>query len=213
MRKFGCAAMFAACLVATPAASAGDFFINGQLGRIELDSGFGDEPSNLFQAGAGYRWGIGYAQAGVEAGLGKLDEQQDRSRSDYPGGYVDHDYALSSRYAFIGANARIKPPLLPLHLTGRAGLLGLERKFDDTAVDHYLDTAPVTERRTFKQTDGGTYYGVGVGTTILPLLDIGLMYNRYRYAQVQYDPLNDEYGLADDKRDARSVSLTVEYRF
>jgi len=214
MRKFGCAALFAACLAAAPTASAGDFFINGQVGQIELDSGgFDDEQSNLVQAGTGYRWGIGTAQVGLEAGLGKLDDLEDQSRSDYTGGYVDHDYTLSSRYAFIGANARIKPPLVPVYLIGRAGYLGLERKLDETYIDHYLDTAPVTGHRAFKENDGGTYVGVGVGTTILPLLDVGLMYNQYRYSQVQYDPVGDEYRLSDDKRDARSVSLSVEYRF
>ncbi|MGH8429673.1 MAG: outer membrane beta-barrel protein [Solimonas sp.] len=214
MRKTACAALFAACLAVAPAASAGDFFINGQLGRIELDSGgFDDEQTNLFQAGAGYRWGIGVAQVGLEAGLGKLDDLEDSSRSDYAGGHVDHAYSLSSRYGFIGANARIKPPLLPVYVIGRAGYLGLERKLDETYVDHYLDTAPVTGHRAFEETDGGTYYGVGVGTTILPLLDIGLMYNQYRYSQVQYDVAGDAYHLSDDKRDARSVSLSVEYRF
>ena len=214
MRNFGCAALFAACLAAAPAASAGDFFINGQLGQIELDSsGFDDEQTNFVQAGAGYRWGIGMAQVGLETGLGKLDDLEDRSRSDYTGGYVDHAYTLSSRYAFIGANARIKPPVLPVYFIGRAGYVGLERKLEETYVDHYLDTSPVTGHRASKETDGGTYYGVGVGTTILPLLDVGLMFNQYRYSQAVYDPVGDEYHLSDDKRDARSVSLSVEYRF
>lgn len=214
MRKSGCAALFAACLAAAPAASAGDFFINGQVGRIELDSGgFDDEKSNLLQAGAGYRWGIGTAQVGLETGIGKLEDLEDQSRSDYSGGYVDHAYTLSSRYAFIGANARIKPPLLPVYFIGRAGYLGLERELDETSVDHAVNTAPITDRRQFKENDGGTYVGVGVGTTILPLLDIGLMYNQYCYSQVRYNPVSDEYQLSDDKRDARSVSLSVEYRF
>lgn len=213
MRKSGCAALFAACLAAAPAASAGDFFVNAQLGRVDLDSAFDDDQSSLAQAGAGYRWGIGTAQAGLEAGLGEFGELDDRTRSDYTGGHVDHAYTLSSRYAFIGANARIKPPLLPLYFIGRAGILGLERKLDQTSVDQYLDASPVTERRTFEQNDGGTYYGVGVGTTILPLLDVGLMVNQYRYSQVRYDPASDEFRLSDDKRDASSVSLSVEYRF
>lgn len=213
MRKFGCAALFAACALAAPAASAGDFFVNGQVGRFELDSGFDDEQSKFAQGSVGYRWGIGIAQLGLETGLGKLDDQQDRSRTDYAGGHVDHAYTLSSRYGFIGANARIKPPLVPVYVVGRAGYLGLERKLDETSVDHYLDTSPVTSHSAFEETDGGTYYGIGVGTSILPLLDIGLMYNQYRYSQVQYDPATGEYRLSDDKRDARSVSLSVEYRF
>jgi hypothetical protein len=214
MRKIECAALFAACIAVAPAASAGDFFINGQLGRVELDSGSSDdEQTNLMQAGAGYRWGIGMAQVGLETGLGKLDDLEDQNRIDYTGGYVDHAYTLSSRYAFVGANARIKPPLLPVYFIGRAGYLALERKLDETYIDHYLDTSPVTGHGAFNESDGGTYYGVGVGTTILPLLDVGLMYNQYRYSQIQYDPVNDEYQLSDDKRDARSVSLTVEYRF
>ena len=133
MRKLGCAALFAACFAAAPAASAGDFFVNGQLGRFELDSGgFDDEQARFVQAGAGYRWGIGMAQVGLETGAGKLDDQEDRTRTDYAGGYVDHAYTLSSRYAFVGANARIKPPVLPVYFIGRAGYLGLERKLDET---------------------------------------------------------------------------------
>ena len=213
MRKLQCAALLAACLAAAPAAHAGDFFVNGQLGRIELDSGFDDDQSNFGQASVGYRWGIGMAQVGLEGGLGQIGELEDNTRSDYTGGYVDHAYTLSSRYAFIGANARIKPPVLPVYFIGRAGVMGLQRELDETSVDHYLDTSPVTERSQFEESDGGTYVGVGVGTTILPLLDVGLMVNQYRYSQVQYDPASDEYRLSDDKRDARSVSLTVEYRF
>jgi len=212
MRKFGCAALFAACFTAAPAASAGDFFINGQLGRIELDSS-DDEQTDFVQAGVGYRWGIGMAQVGLETGLGKLDDLEGQSRSDYAGGYVDHAYTLSSRYAFIGVNARIKPPVLPVYFIGRAGYLGLERELDETSVDHPLGASPVTGHRAFKETDGGTYYGVGVGTTILPLLDVGLMFNEYRYSQVQYYPVGNQFYLSDDKRNARSVSVSVEYRF
>lgn len=213
MRKLGCAALFAACIAAAPAASAGDFFINGQVGLIELDSGFEDDQTNLAQGSVGYRWGIRYAQVGLEAGVGQLGELEGQARFDYTGGTVDRAYTLDSRYGFIGANARIKPPVLPVFFIGRAGVLALERELDETSVDRAVNTAPVTQHRAFSETDGGTYVGVGVGTTILPLLDIGLMYNQYRYSQVQYDPVGDEYELSDDKRDARSVSLTLEYRF
>ena len=214
MRKFGCAALFAASFIAAPAASAGDFFITGQWGQIQLEgSDFDDDQNTLMQAGGCYRWGLGMAQVGLELGLGKLDEQDDHTRTDYPGGFIDRSVTLSSRYATIGANARIKPPAIPVYFVGRAGYLGLERKLDETAIDQYLDTAPVTQHRSFEETDGGTYLGVGVGTTLLPLLDVGLMYNQYRYSQVEYDPLNDEYELSEEMRNARSVSLSVEYRF
>ncbi|MFC5595018.1 hypothetical protein [Lysobacter niastensis] len=103
--------------------------------------------------------------------------------------------------------------MLPVYFIGRAGYLALERKLDETYVDHPLNTSPVTGHSAFEETDGGTYYGVGVGTTILPLLDIGLMVNQYHYSQVQYDPSNGDYQLSDDNRDARSVTLSVEYRF
>lgn len=213
MRKSGCAALFAACLAIAPAASAGDFFINGQAGRIELDSGFEDDQSSLAQGSVGYRWGIGYAQVGLEAGVGRIGEVEGQARFDYTGGTIDRAYTLSSRYGLVGVNARIKPPLLPVFFTGRAGVMGMQRELDETSIDRAGGAAPVTAYRAFDETDGGTYAGVGVGTTILPLLDVGLMYNQYRYSQVQYDPVDDEYRLSDDKRDARSVSLTVEYRF
>ena len=214
MRKYGCAALFAACLATAPTAFAGDFFINGQLGRMNLESdGFDDDETSLMQASAGYRWGIGMAQVGLEAGLGRQGELDEETRHDYLDGYTDNSYTLKSRYAFIGINARIKPPLVPVYAIGRAGYVGFERELEATSVDHYLDTTPVTEHRAFDDNEGGTYVGVGVGSTILPLLDVGLMVNQYRYSQVQYNPVNDEYELSDDKRDARSVSLTVEYRF
>lgn len=214
MRRIARAALLAACFATAPSAFAGDFFLNGQLGRMDLDdSGFDDGQTRLLHAGAGYRWGPGMAQVGFEAGLGRLDELEGGHRTSYDSGYIDRHYAATSRYAALGASARIKPPHLPVYFIGRAGYLGMERRLDETAVDHSPDTAPVTERRQSRDTDGGTYMGVGVGTTVLPLLDIGLMYNEYRYSGVQYDPARDEYRLSGDKRDARSVSLSAELRF
>ena len=214
MRTLAPAAQFAACFIAAPAALAGDFFINGQGGVIELDGGFEDDDrSTLLQASGGYRWGIGYAQVGLEAGVGRLGDTQAQTRLDYTGGTIDRVYTMSSSYGFVGANARIKPPFLPVFFIGRAGVLGVQRELDETAIDRAVGAPPVTGYRAFDETDGGTYAGVGVGTTILPLLDVGLMYNQYRTSHVQYDPIGDEYRLSDDKRDARSVSLTVEYRF
>lgn len=214
MRKLAHVAVFAACFAATPLAHAGDFFINGQAGQMALDGDdFDGDDSSLVQASAGYRWGIGMAQVGLEGGVGKLGQQEDNSRFDYTGGYVDHSYTLDTRYAFVGLNARIKPPVVPVYAVGRAGYVGFRHELEATSVDHPLNTSPVTDHRAFDDHDGGTYVGVGVGTTILPLLDVGLMYNQYRYSQVQYNPVNDEYELSNDKRDARSVSLTVEYRF
>lgn len=213
MRQLVRAALFAACLVATPAAFAGDLFVNGQLGRVDTDNAGFDDEAGFAQGSIGYRWGIGYAAAGLEAGVGRFGDQDGALRSDYTGGVIDHAYRLSSRYAFIGANARIKPPALPVYFIGRAGVMALERKLDDTAVDTPVGGPPVTGHRTFKETDGGTYYGAGIGTTLLPLLDVGLVYTRHRTAQVAYDPVADEYRLSGDKRDANSLSLAVEYRF
>ena len=213
MRKIGCAALFAACIAAAPAATAGDFFINGQAGRFDLDnSGFEDEESSFVQASVGYRWGIGIAQVGLEGGLGKFNEIDGQDRIEYVDGHVDHDYRWSARYGFVGVNARIKPPLLPVYAIGRAGYLGIERSLDQTTVDHRPAT-PVTRHGSFEENDGGTYHGVGVGTTVLPLVDVSLMYNRYRYAQVHHDAGSDGYRLSHDKRDAESISLAVEYRF
>jgi hypothetical protein len=213
MRK-SASAVLIACLVAAPSAFAGDFFINAQGGAIELDSGFDDdERSTLLQASGGYRWGIGYAQVGLEAGIGRFGDIDAQTRLDYTGGTIDRAYTLSSRYGFAGLNARVKPPLLPVFFIGRAGVLGVQRELEEIAIDRSAAAPPVTAYRAFDETDGGTYAGIGVGTTILPLLDVGLMVNQYRTSQVQYDPIGGEYRLSDDKRDARSVSLTVEYRF
>lgn len=213
MRMTARAVLFAACLATAPAAFAGDFFINGQGGVVETDDGFDDDRSSLLQGSVGYRWGIGYAQAGLEAGVGRFGDTDAQTQLDYTGGTIDRAYTLSSRYGFAGVNARIKPPLLPVYFIGRAGVLGVQRELDETAIDRAVGAPPVTTQRAFEETDGGTYAGLGIGTTILPLLDVGLMVNQYRTSQVRYDPVGDEFRLADDKRNARSVSLTVEYRF
>ena len=215
MRKPGYAALLAiATALAAPTTLAGDLFVNGQAGGIDLDGDdFDGDSTSLVQASVGYRWGIGMAQVGVEGGVGKLGELEDRTLHDYTGGSTEHRYALDSRYAFAGLNARIKPPLLPVYFIGRAGYIGFRHDLDVTSTDSALDMAPVTDRRNFSRSDGGNYVGVGVGTTILPLLDVGVMVNQYQYAQVEYDAVEDEYALSDDTSSARSISLTVEYRF
>ena len=53
MRKYGCAALFAACLATAPTAFAGDFFINGQLGRMNLESDGFDDDERFANAQAG----------------------------------------------------------------------------------------------------------------------------------------------------------------
>lgn len=213
MTKLHRAALLAAALSIAPAAHAGDFFVNGQAGRIELDNAFGDQKTNLLQASAGYRWGLDNVQVGIEAGGGKLADLEGEARTDFAGGYSTDAYTLATRYAFVGANARIKPPLLPVFFIARAGYTGYEQKFDHTMVDQFVDAAPVTERRESKEHGGGVYYGAGIGTSILPLLDVSLMLNEQRTRTVQYDPIADEYHLSDDEDGARSVSLSVEYRF
>ena len=214
MRISSHAILLVACLAASPAAVAGDFFVNGQLGRMDLDSdGFDGDETSLFQGSAGYRWGIGMAQVGLEAGIGKLGELEDGIRQDVAGGSIETRYTLDSRYAFAGLNARIKPPLAPVYAIGRAGYVGFRHDFDAASVAQLAGAPPATAHRSFSSNDGGTYLGVGVGTTLLPLLDVGLMLSQYRVAQVRYDAAEDEYELSDDKRSARSLSLTVEYRF
>lgn len=216
MRKPEYAALLTACLAAAcaPAAVAGDFFVNGQLGEVDLESdGFDGDGTSIAQGSLGYRWGIGMAQVGFEAGLGKLGEQEDRSVHAYTGGEVEHTYTLDSRFAFVGLNARVKPPLLPVYAIGRAGYAGFRHELGATSIDRYLDTTPLTGRSNFSRNDGGSYVGLGVGTTLLPLLDVGLVVTQYRYSQVRYDAVDDEYELSDDTRSARSVNLSVEYRF
>lgn len=188
-------------LLAMPAATAGEAFINGQLGRISLDNDALDADSSTLQAvGAGYRWGIGPVKAGLEAGLGRIGE----TRGHHGSGADAQDVTLRSRHYSIGANARIKPPLLPVQFIGRAGYLGMRNT---------LETRAVGATATTSGNSGGTYAGVGIGTTVLPLLDVTLMLTRYRYAQLEHDGATGRHRLSDDKRDARSLGLSVEYRF
>ncbi|MDO5506375.1 MAG: outer membrane beta-barrel protein, partial [Pseudoxanthomonas suwonensis] len=165
MRHIALTAALATGLLASPLATSGEAFVNGQLGRIALDSKTLDkDSSNLLQLGGGYRWGIGPVKAGVEAGFGRIGEVSGGNDADGDSRAFD----LGANHYSIGANARIKPPLLPVQFIARAGYIGMRNTLEQTV------TAPATgntTRATDKHTSGGTYLGAGIGTTLLPLLD------------------------------------------
>ena len=86
MPKHATAALLAlAATLAAPTALAGDFFVNGQFGGVDLDGDdFDGDSTSMLQASAGYRWGIGMAQVGLEGGVGKLGELEDRDQGQTP---------------------------------------------------------------------------------------------------------------------------------
>ena len=192
----------ALALTATPLAHAGEAFVNGQAGRISLDGGTpGKDSSHLLEVNGGYRWGIGPFKAGLEGGIGRIGETD--GHRDVAG--TRHAYNARSSHFTIGANARIKPPLMPVQFIGRAGYVALRSR-----IEQDIGGSPANAST---HTHGGTYIGAGIGTTLLPLLDVTLMVNQYQLRQVEHDAGAGGYRLSGDKRDATSVALAVEYRF
>lgn len=208
MRILAVPAVLATALLAAPQAHALDRepFINAQIGRIALhDAALDNSNSNFLQLGGGYRWGIAPFKAGIEASyarVGEVDGQRNANGSAQAVAYSADQYS-------IGANARIKPPLLPVQFIGRAGYMGMRGNLEQTAGAPGSAMANDSSRHS----SGGTYAGVGIGTTALPLVDVSLMYNQYNHAQVEYDGIAGRYRMSGDKRNSRSLSLAVEYRF
>lgn len=178
-------------------ARAGELFVNGEVGRFSTDAG----NASLQQLGGGYRWGPGPFKAGLEAGIGRIGETDGQYRD----GTRIHAFTTHSRHFTVGANARIKPPLLPVQFIARAGYIAMRHSLDQQSTTG----TPQHDSRN----RGGSYVGAGIGTTILPLLDVSLMYTRYQHAQVHYDDAAERFRISDDKRSAESIGLTVEYRF
>jgi hypothetical protein len=202
----------ATLLLAAPAARAGDFFIDGQAGHARLsDTGYDDDRTDAVQIGGGYRWGVGPAGIGIEVGGGRLGDLQDDYAGTYAYGTYTERYRLKTRYGFVGANARIKPPLVPVYFIGRLGYMGYASESEYRYAGNDVDYGVSTYDESDDDSGGGVYYGVGVGTTILPLLDVGLMYGGYSYSSIHWD--GDEYVRDGDVRHARTLTLGVEYRF
>ncbi|MGY0504455.1 outer membrane beta-barrel protein [Luteimonas sp. e5] len=204
MRNFITTALFAACLISAPRVHAGETFVNAGIGHITQDNEALDKDSStLLQLGGGHRWGIGPFKAGIEAGIGRIGETRGH-RDEATSGPA---FTASADHLSIGANARIKPPLLPVQFIARAGYIGVRHRLEQGGVD--ADSAWVRS----SHRSGGDYLGAGIGTTVLPLLDVSLMVNRYRIGHIARDDTSGRYRISSDKRSAHSVDLVAEYRF
>lgn len=214
MFKYGCVALIAiACCTAVPAAQAqGNFFVAGQAGQAKIDDNALDEnTADTSALSAGYRWQAGsIAQVGVEVGGGKVDEVG-QTYSYNPGyGYTERGYVgMDSRYAHVGANARISfGEGSRWFAIGRLGYMGYTQNVNAqfAAFDGNIQIDSVSEST--DEDGGGAYFGAGLGMDVTSNFNINLMVNGYAYSSLDEEGyLDEEYGTAN------TTTLGLELRF
>ncbi len=183
------ASMIAIPLIGHAAANKSGFFVNGAIGRADLDNGFYDDRDTSYSIDAGYRWALAPAFAfGIEAGYTDLGS--------FSPNFVSVTTPTSS--LLIG-KAEIRGPSLGVnghwnlsdtwYLSGRTGL------FNAGVKGNFMDAGS-----SFQTVDHRTkaYAGVGIGYDFSDQFGLGLNYDRYKVG----------FGLDTDV-----ASVSGEFRF
>ena len=187
----------AAIPVASHAADDQDgFFVNGSIGRTELDKGIYDDTDTGYIVNLGYRWAVAPNFAlGAEAGYTDLGKWSGDLTllSDPPDGGPLRASALKGWT--VGANAHWNFTD-HWYLSGRAGL------FRANLQGEYLTVASGSvDRVRVDDTSNKWYAGAGVGYDFTRNFGVGISYDYYRA---------DRNG---PKFDPGLVSVTAEARF
>jgi outer membrane autotransporter protein len=187
----------AAIPVASQAAEAKDgFFVNGSIGRSELNKGVYDDTDTGYIANLGYRWALAPNFAlGVEGGYTDLGKWTGNLviLTDPPEGspYIDSELKGWT----LGANAHWNLTD-NWYVSGRAGLFRANLKGE------YLTIASgAVARASVDDTSNKWYGGVGVGYDFTRNFGVGISYDYY---QARKD---------GPKFDPSLVSVTAEARF
>ncbi len=186
-------ALTAAGLATVPAIShaadgdTGGFFINGNIGRSELNKGIYDDNDTGYGLNLGYRWAFSpYVALGVEAGytdLGKF-----RTSSAYNGLGIG-DAKVRGWTAGVNGHFNINPQW---YVSARGGFFR-----GDVKAAYLSNTTPIY----FNDTSNKYYAGVGFGYDFSNNASIGLNYDYYK---------TDSHGL---NLDPSMLSVGAEYRF
>jgi OOP family OmpA-OmpF porin/outer membrane immunogenic protein len=196
MNKKILALALAASAVALPVLSqaqsadqgAGGFFINGQVGRSELDKGLYNDNDTGYGANVGYRWAFTPNVAiGVEGGYTKLGSFDPKANVDVPAGRAD------VKGWNLGLNGHFN--LTPnWYVSARGGY------FRGDVQGAYF-TSPSTPAVYVSSTSNKYYAGAGFGYDFSRNVSVGLNYDYYK---------TDKDGL---KFDPNLISVSGEYRF
>ena len=202
-------------MLAVPAAqAAGNFFVSGQGGQIELsDMDFSDNSTDLQFLGLGYRWQAGSAvQVGFEVGGGNLGTLEETYSQSYYEGDSFERVTLDSSYLYAGANARFQFGAQSRWFAiARLGYMSYEEEVYYR--EEYRDRFDSYYDYSFSggETDsgGGAYFSAGIGVDITPNINVTLNQSGYAYSPL----FGDEYDYDDDLYTASSTSLGLEIRF
>jgi len=168
---------------------AGGFFINGQVGRSELDKGIYDDHDTGYGANVGYRWALNPNVAlGVEGGYTKLGSFDPKNVGDLAGPLGRADVKGWN----LGVNGHFN--LTPnWYISARGGYFR-----GDVQGTYFADAATPVR---VDSTSNKYYAGAGFGYDFSRNVSVGLNYDYYKV---------DKDGL---KFDPNLISVSGEYRF
>ncbi len=166
-------ALAAAGLVAAPLAAhaqaldKGGFFLNGSVGKTNVDDGLYDDDDTGFGANIGYRWSAGPGAAfGIEGGYQNLGEWSPVLRAS-PAGDALGKAELKGWTAGVNGHFNVSDNW---YIAGRAGLFRADLEGD------YLDGDVI---RRVDDTSNKWYAGAGFGYDFSNNFSIGLHYDHY----------------------------------
>lgn len=175
--------------LAAHAQDKGGFFINGNVGKANVDDGLYDDSDTGYGVNAGYRWSVspGFA-IGLEGGYQNLGTYSAKSNR-LPPDVIAGDAKLKGWTAGVNGHFNLSDNW---YLSGRAGLFRA-----DLRGDYLVAGAPVR----VDDTSNKWYAGAGFGYDFSNNFSVGLNYDHY---EVDKSNLNANADL---------VSVSGEVRF
>ncbi len=191
----------------TSAQSTEGVFVNGQLGRSNLDQVSFSDHDTAWSINAGYRWSLSAKVLfGLEAGYLDLGEFESRtwivtggSNDNYP--HIGRD-KLHGWAAGLNVHIDITPEW---YFSARGGYFHGERR---TNFPTYQGDIVAFTNLT-KETSNKWYVGAGFGYNLNPNISVGLHYDRYK---IGHQP-SLKNGYHWYKLNPKVLSLRVEHRF
>lgn len=167
----------------------GGFFVNGSVGKANVDDGLYDDDDTGFGANFGYRWSAGPGAAfGIEGGYQNLGEWSPKNNR-IPVDTVAGRAKLKGWTAGVNGHFNVSDNW---YISGRAGLFRADVHGD------YIDAAVPTR---VSDTSNKWYAGAGFGYDFSNNFSVGLGYDHYEVNKNRLD-LNTDL-----------VSVTGEVRF
>ncbi len=186
-----CLSLLAASAAALPAMaqSDGGFFVNGNVGRADMDRGVYDGHDTAWSVNTGYRWALSRsAQLGLEVGYANLGKFPSFSQN------VFGKAKLKGWTAGVNTNFDITPDW---YFSARGGYFRGDMRSGVLFVPDDEDLAPYYTDTTSNK----WYLGAGFGYNLSEHSSVGLHYDRYEASRDGFKMNPDVW------------SLQMEYRF